>query len=248
MFTSVCSRCGITNIGGYVKRAHFIHDSITLTSCEFDQITLRQSRSAGARWSYAFVSAFPICGLCHLMKPILMPTGVHLAFQYRLLAVPVCLFLSQIQWNMLNKTGRCTSQHFVLDSNGLRHQKICLVSADGTEIAFPTVLFFLVTQESWHVYKFFIKSSRERKVLLRSIKVSRVEAVNGTGKWTAGKYIKKNIVQLSGLKCDSVEVKVSMRRNSTLRGVRESIEVRRVVLNYENSKIFEKIPEGMPWA
>ncbi|KRY04566.1 hypothetical protein T01_12683 [Trichinella spiralis] len=39
-----------------------------------------------------------------------------------------------------------------------------------------------------------------------------------------------------------------MRRNSTLSGVRESIEVRRVVLNYENSKIFEKIPEGMPWA
>ncbi|KRY22724.1 hypothetical protein T12_14904 [Trichinella patagoniensis] len=27
----------------------------------------------------------------------------------------------------------CTSQHFVLDSNGLRHhQKICLVAADGT--------------------------------------------------------------------------------------------------------------------
>ncbi|XP_003367573.1 hypothetical protein Tsp_15683, partial [Trichinella spiralis] len=74
---------------------------------------------------------------------------------------------------------------------------------------------------SWHVYKFFIKSSRERKVLLRSIKVSRVEAVSGTGEWTAGK--------LSGLKCDSVEVKVSMRRNSTLSGVRESIEVRRVV-------------------
>ncbi|KRY37330.1 hypothetical protein T01_9744 [Trichinella spiralis] len=36
MFTSVCSRCGITNILGYVKRAHFIHDSITLTSSEFD--------------------------------------------------------------------------------------------------------------------------------------------------------------------------------------------------------------------
>ncbi|KRX64705.1 hypothetical protein T06_9001 [Trichinella sp. T6] len=36
MFTSVCSRCGITNILGYVKRTHFIHDSITLTSSEFD--------------------------------------------------------------------------------------------------------------------------------------------------------------------------------------------------------------------
>ncbi|KRX84997.1 hypothetical protein T06_11266 [Trichinella sp. T6] len=32
-------------------------------------------------------------------------------------------------------------------SNGLRHQKICLIPADGTQIAFPTVLmFFLVTQ------------------------------------------------------------------------------------------------------
>ncbi|KRZ47755.1 hypothetical protein T02_8426 [Trichinella nativa] len=38
---------------------------------------------------------------------------------------------------------RCTSQHFVLDSNGLRHQKI-LVAADGTQIAFPT--FFFVTK------------------------------------------------------------------------------------------------------
>ncbi|KRY06551.1 hypothetical protein T12_11576 [Trichinella patagoniensis] len=36
MFTSVCSKCGITNILGYVKCAHFIHDSITLTSSEFD--------------------------------------------------------------------------------------------------------------------------------------------------------------------------------------------------------------------
>ncbi|KRY06267.1 hypothetical protein T01_862 [Trichinella spiralis] len=46
-------------------------------------------------------------------------TDVNLAFQWRFLAVPV--------------TGRCTSQHFVLDSNGLRHhQKICLVAADGT--------------------------------------------------------------------------------------------------------------------
>ncbi|KRZ48537.1 hypothetical protein T02_9515 [Trichinella nativa] len=34
MITSVCSRCGTTNILGYVKRAHFIHDSITLTSTQ----------------------------------------------------------------------------------------------------------------------------------------------------------------------------------------------------------------------
>ncbi|KRY36674.1 hypothetical protein T01_9027, partial [Trichinella spiralis] len=36
MFTSVSFKCGITNILGYVKCTHFIHDSITLTSSEFD--------------------------------------------------------------------------------------------------------------------------------------------------------------------------------------------------------------------
>ncbi|KRZ85969.1 hypothetical protein T08_1801 [Trichinella sp. T8] len=72
MFTSVCSRCGTTNILGYVKRAHFIHDSITLTSSEF-------------------------------------------------------MFFSD------GSLSRCTSQHFVLDSNGLRHhQNFCLVAADAT--------------------------------------------------------------------------------------------------------------------
>ncbi|KRY02678.1 hypothetical protein T01_2821 [Trichinella spiralis] len=30
------------------------------------------------------------------MKPVLMPTSVHLAFQFRFLPVPVCLYLSQI--------------------------------------------------------------------------------------------------------------------------------------------------------
>ncbi|KRX84938.1 hypothetical protein T06_6357 [Trichinella sp. T6] len=37
MFTSVCCKCGSqTSVIGYVKCAHFIHDSITLTSSEFD--------------------------------------------------------------------------------------------------------------------------------------------------------------------------------------------------------------------
>ncbi|KRX14850.1 hypothetical protein T07_5920, partial [Trichinella nelsoni] len=50
MFTSVCSKCGITKIRNWIRKAlaHFIHDSITLTSSEFDT-TLRQSSSAGAR-------------------------------------------------------------------------------------------------------------------------------------------------------------------------------------------------------
>ncbi|KRZ71421.1 hypothetical protein T08_15710, partial [Trichinella sp. T8] len=98
---------------------------------------LRQSSSAGARIDLSSVrfecgmTKISKCALCRLMKPVLMPTSVYLAFQFRfLLAVPVCLYLSQI-------VCRCTSQHFVLDSNGLRHQKI-LVAADGTQIAFPT--------------------------------------------------------------------------------------------------------------
>ncbi|KRX73587.1 hypothetical protein T06_10545 [Trichinella sp. T6] len=56
-----------------------------------------------------------------IIKPVLMPTSVHHAFQWRFLDVPVCLITN----------SRCTSQHFVLDSNGLRHQKI-LVAAYGT--------------------------------------------------------------------------------------------------------------------
>ncbi|XP_003380857.1 hypothetical protein Tsp_07003 [Trichinella spiralis] len=86
------------HIIGYVKRAHFIHDSITLTSSEFDQTTLRQSSSAGA-------------------------------------------------------LRNCEDESRIL--NDLHR----------------------------------IWSSRERRVLVRSIKVSRVEAVNNTGKWTAVKWI-----------------------------------------------------------
>ncbi|KRX64043.1 hypothetical protein T09_14088 [Trichinella sp. T9] len=55
--------------------------------------TLRQSSSAGARIDLS-------CGLCRLMKPVLMPTNVHLAFQWRFLSVPVCLYLSQISQPM----------------------------------------------------------------------------------------------------------------------------------------------------
>ncbi|KRX37149.1 hypothetical protein T05_15756 [Trichinella murrelli] len=96
------------HIIGYVKRAHFIHDSITLTSSEFDVssdgplkltqcrsslFTLRQLSSAGSRIDLS-------CGLCRLMKPVLMPTSVHQAFQWRFLDVPVCLYLSQISQPM----------------------------------------------------------------------------------------------------------------------------------------------------
>ncbi|KRX16745.1 hypothetical protein T07_6640 [Trichinella nelsoni] len=59
---------------GYVKCAHFIHDSITLTSSEFDVY------SDG--------------------PPVLMSTSVHRAFEWRFLAVPVCLCLSQISQPM----------------------------------------------------------------------------------------------------------------------------------------------------
>ncbi|KRY37844.1 hypothetical protein T01_3396 [Trichinella spiralis] len=56
-------------------------------------ITLRQSSTASARIDLS-------CLLCRLMKPVLMPTSVHLAFQWRFLAVPVCLYLSQINHGM----------------------------------------------------------------------------------------------------------------------------------------------------
>ncbi|KRX32060.1 hypothetical protein T05_13183 [Trichinella murrelli] len=50
--------------------------------------------------------------------------------------------------------------------NGLRHQKICLVAADGTEISFSTVLiFFLVTQESWHCDCVEVKAFRRTSTL-----------------------------------------------------------------------------------
>ncbi|KRY33570.1 hypothetical protein T01_12107, partial [Trichinella spiralis] len=44
-----------------------------------------------------------------------------------------------------------------------------------------------IEYQSWHVYKFFIKSSRDRNVPIRSIKVSRVEAdiKLRTRKWIA---------------------------------------------------------------
>ncbi|KRY45099.1 hypothetical protein T03_3385 [Trichinella britovi] len=92
---------------GYVKFAHFIHDSITLTSSEFDLVPF----ATRVRMD---VKAFP-------SRP----------------SVP--LLITAMKYS-------CTSQHFVLDSNGLRHQKSCLVAADGTQIAFLTVLMFSVTQ------------------------------------------------------------------------------------------------------
>ncbi|KAL1243037.1 chloroplastic,Mechanosensitive ion channel protein 3 [Trichinella spiralis] len=67
------------------------------------QITLRQSSSAGARIHVS-------CGLCRLMKPVLMPTSVHLAFQFRFLAVPMCLYLSQISQPMA--LSNCVSYGF----------------------------------------------------------------------------------------------------------------------------------------
>ncbi|KRX56961.1 hypothetical protein T09_15771 [Trichinella sp. T9] len=48
-------------------------------------ITLRQSSSAGAP-ANSVISRH--CGLCRLMKPVLIPNSVHLAFQWRLLDVP----------------------------------------------------------------------------------------------------------------------------------------------------------------
>ncbi|KRY33297.1 hypothetical protein T01_12181 [Trichinella spiralis] len=73
-------------------------------------ITLRQSRSAGARWSYAFLwimSSHEAHTDANRCSP-----GVSISFT------------------------SCSSVPFLITN----------ISADGTEIAFPTVLFFLVTQ------------------------------------------------------------------------------------------------------
>ncbi|KRY33323.1 hypothetical protein T01_1170 [Trichinella spiralis] len=110
-------------------------------------------------------------------------TSVPLAFQWRFLAVPVCLYFSQI-------VAVHPSILFLIAMDELEassSENFCLVAADGTEIAFPTVLmFFLVTQvrnceDESRILNDLHRISRERKVLLRSIKVSRVEAVNGAG-------------------------------------------------------------------
>ncbi|KRX13087.1 hypothetical protein T07_4827 [Trichinella nelsoni] len=95
------------------------------------RITLRQSSSAGARIDLS-------CGLCHLIKPVLMPTSVHLAFQWRFLADPVCLYLSQIiavHPSILFLIFCTSSENWFSRSRW------------HSQIAFPTVLmFFLVTQ------------------------------------------------------------------------------------------------------
>ncbi|KRY13821.1 hypothetical protein T12_487 [Trichinella patagoniensis] len=106
--------------------------------------TLRQSSSAGARIDLS-------CGLRHPMKLVPFATCVRMdvkAFPSRP-SVPLLITNSQRKNSILFMTAmkyvcRCTSQHFVLDSNELRHQKICL--RWHFQIAFPTVLFFLVTQ------------------------------------------------------------------------------------------------------
>ncbi|KRX18974.1 hypothetical protein T07_14647 [Trichinella nelsoni] len=93
------------------------------------------------------------CGLRHPMKLVPFATHVRMdvkAFPIRP-SVPLLITNSQRRKSILFMTAtkyvcRCTSQHFVLDSNGLRHQKLCSRSRWHSQTAFPTVLFFLVTQ------------------------------------------------------------------------------------------------------
>ncbi|KRX19503.1 hypothetical protein T07_13457, partial [Trichinella nelsoni] len=120
-----------TSVIGYVKRAHFIHDSITLTRSEFDVSSdgPLNSRVALVPIQISFImsshEARTDANQCS--------SGVSMAFSSRP-GVP-----------LLITNSRYTSQHFVLDSNGLRNQKI-LVAADATLKLFPMVLmFFLVT-------------------------------------------------------------------------------------------------------
>ncbi|XP_003381014.1 hypothetical protein Tsp_10989 [Trichinella spiralis] len=145
---------------GYVKRAHFIHDSITLTSSEFDQTTLRQSSSAGARIDLSSVrfqcdmTKISNCGLRHPMNLVPFATRVHMdvkALPSRP-SVPLLITNSQRRNSILFMTAMKDSQPMALSN--------CVYGSDVRK----------VTQESWHIYIEFIKSSRERKVLIRSIK------------------------------------------------------------------------------
>ncbi|KRX12039.1 hypothetical protein T07_4021, partial [Trichinella nelsoni] len=74
---------------------------------------LRQSSSAGARIDLSSVrfqcdmTTISNCGLCGLMKPVLMPTNVHLAFSSRP-AVPLLITNSKKEF------------YTVYDSNEIR--------------------------------------------------------------------------------------------------------------------------------
>ncbi|KRX12369.1 hypothetical protein T07_4887 [Trichinella nelsoni] len=69
-----------------------------------------------------------------------MPTSVHLAFQWRFLADPVCLYLSQI-------VAVHPSILFLIAMDYVIRKFLFSRSRWHSQIAFPTVLmFFLVTQ------------------------------------------------------------------------------------------------------
>ncbi|XP_003380641.1 hypothetical protein Tsp_06797 [Trichinella spiralis] len=127
--------------------------------------------------------------------------GVSIPFSSRP-SVPLLFTNCKKEFDIM--TGmKYVSQHFVLDSNGLRHQKICLIAADGTlKLRFLRFCFSLSRKKNCFVFKVLVRNceddsrilndphriTRERKVLVRSIKVSRVEADIKrlrTGKWTA---------------------------------------------------------------
>ncbi|KRX12431.1 hypothetical protein T07_8600, partial [Trichinella nelsoni] len=143
------------------------HSSLVLVWFHL-RITLRQSSSAGARidlswlWIMSSHEARTDANQCS--------PGVSMAFSSR------------------------PSVPLLITYNGLRHQKICLVAADSTlKLRFlrleAHLEWFPWNNNHGMFIKFFIKSSRERKVLVRSIKV------NG-----------QSNAELSGLKGDIVEV------------------------------------------
>ncbi|XP_003381383.1 hypothetical protein Tsp_07906 [Trichinella spiralis] len=145
--------------------------SVPLLITNSIQTTLRQSSSAGARIDLSSVrfqcdmTKISNYGLRHPMNLVPFATRVHMdvkALPSRP-SVPLLITNSQRRNSILFMTAMKDSQPMAL-SNSVSYG-------------------FFVTQESWHVYKFFIKSSRDSVMYW-------YEASNG-------------------LKCDSVEVKVS---------------------------------------
>ncbi|KRX80811.1 hypothetical protein T06_5628 [Trichinella sp. T6] len=97
------------------------------------QITLRQSISAGARIDLS-------CGLCRLMKPVLIPTerGVSMAFSRR----PSLPLISHKFHSFTNKQVAVHPSILFLIA-----MDYVIIYSCHSQIAFPTVLmFFLVTQ------------------------------------------------------------------------------------------------------
>ncbi|XP_003366876.1 hypothetical protein Tsp_12608, partial [Trichinella spiralis] len=143
------------------------------------QISLSQSSSVRTNPDNVLVlvavSAFRIYGFCHLMKLVPLATLVHMDIKAFSSRPSVLLLITNSIQITLRQTSSAGARIHV--SCGLCRLMKCVTVKTKISIEY----------QSWHVYKFFIKSSRDRNVPIRSIKVSRVEAdiKLRTRKWIA---------------------------------------------------------------